>query len=77
MVSLPVAAAEIPGDGVFENVGKISPPFVALRARRVMIVDDHEEISMLSHAPCPWLGSLGCRRLRRLKSTLAGRNIPA
>ena len=46
VVSLPVAAAEIPGDGVFENVGKISPPFVALRARRVMIVDDHEEIRM-------------------------------
>ena len=44
VVSLPVAAADTRDDRGSKNVGKTSAPFVALRARRVMIVDDHEEI---------------------------------
>ena len=44
VVSLPVAAADTRDDRASENVVKTSAPFVALRARRVMIVDDHEEI---------------------------------
>ena len=44
VVSLPVSAADTRDDRGSENVGKTSAPFVALRARRVMIVDDHEEI---------------------------------
>ena len=44
VVSLPVSAADIRDDRGSENRVKTSAPFVALRARRVMIVDDHEEI---------------------------------
>jgi CheY-like chemotaxis protein len=44
VLSLPVAAADSEGGRESENVGTTSAPFVALRAKRVMIVDDHEEI---------------------------------
>ncbi len=44
VVSLPVSAADTRDDRGSENVVETSAPFVALRARRVMIVDDHEEI---------------------------------
>ena len=50
VVSLPVLAVDAPDDRGHENVVKTSAPFVASRARRVMIVDDHEEIrASLSH----------------------------
>jgi two-component system, chemotaxis family, CheB/CheR fusion protein len=44
VVSLPVAAAVIGGDRGSENGVTTSASVRALRARRVMIVDDHEEI---------------------------------
>ena len=44
VVSLPVSAADIQGDRGSENGVKHSASVGALRARRVMIVDDHEEI---------------------------------
>ena len=46
VVSLPVAAADTRDEPWAENAVKTSVPLVALRARRVMIVDDHEEIRM-------------------------------
>jgi CheY-like chemotaxis protein len=46
VVSLPVAAADTQADRVSGTVVIISAPFVAVRARRVMIVDDHQEIRM-------------------------------
>jgi len=44
VVSLPLAAADKQHDLGSTKAGKTSAPFVALRARRVMIVDDHQEI---------------------------------
>jgi two-component system, chemotaxis family, CheB/CheR fusion protein len=44
VVSLPVLAADRRDDRGSENVVNTSAPFVAVRARRVMIVDDHKEI---------------------------------
>jgi two-component system CheB/CheR fusion protein len=44
VVSLPLAAADTRHDLGSTKVGKTSAPLVALRARRVMIVDDHQEI---------------------------------
>ena len=44
VVSLPLAAADMPHDLGATKGGKTSAPFVALRPRRVMIVDDHQEI---------------------------------
>jgi CheY-like chemotaxis protein/two-component sensor histidine kinase len=44
VVSLPLAAADTRHDFGSTKVGKASAPFVALRARRVIIVDDHEEM---------------------------------
>jgi len=44
VVSLPLAAADTWHDPGSAKIGKPSAPFVALRARRVMIVDDHQEI---------------------------------
>jgi len=44
VVSLPVLAADTRDNRRSENVRKASAPFVPLHARRVMIVDDHEEI---------------------------------
>ena len=44
LVSLPVSAVDTRDNRRSENVGKASVPFVPLHARRVMIVDDHEEI---------------------------------
>ena len=43
VVSLPVSAADIRHDRG-SNAGQTSAPLVALRSRRVMIVDDHQEI---------------------------------
>ncbi len=43
VVSLPLAAADTRHD-LGSKIGNTSAPFVALRARRVMIVDDHQEI---------------------------------
>ena len=44
VVSLPVSAAGTRRDRGSENVRKTSAPFATLRGRRVMIVDDHQEI---------------------------------
>jgi len=44
VVSLPPAAADTQHDLGSTKAGKTSAPLVALRARRVMIVDDHHEI---------------------------------
>jgi two-component system CheB/CheR fusion protein len=44
VVSLPVAAADQPDDPGSENRVKTPLPHVTRRARRVMIVDDHDEI---------------------------------
>jgi two-component system CheB/CheR fusion protein len=44
VVSLPLAAADTQHDLGSTKAGKTSAPLVALRARRVMIVDDHHEI---------------------------------
>ena len=44
VVSLPVAAADTRPDLGPNKIGKTPAPFGALRARRVMIVDDHQEI---------------------------------
>ena len=44
VVSLPVWTADMGADRGPENVVNTSAPLMALRARRVMIVDDHEEI---------------------------------
>ena len=44
MVSLPVSAADQRDDPAAENRVKTPAPLVTPRARRVMIVDDHEEI---------------------------------
>jgi len=44
VVSLPRAAADMQHDLRSTNVGNTAAPFVAPRARRVMIVDDHQEI---------------------------------
>ena len=44
VVSLPVSVADTRDNRRSENIGKASAPFVPLHARRVMIVDDHEEI---------------------------------
>jgi CheY-like chemotaxis protein len=44
VVSLPLAAADTQHDLGSTKAGKTSAPFVALRARRVMIIDDHQEI---------------------------------
>jgi two-component system CheB/CheR fusion protein len=44
VVSLPLAAADTPHDRGSTKAGTTSAPFVAPRARRVMIVDDHQEI---------------------------------
>jgi two-component system CheB/CheR fusion protein len=44
VVSLPMSAADARSGRESENVGSTSAPFVALRAKRVMIVDDHEEM---------------------------------
>ena len=44
VVSLPLSATDTRGDRRSDKVGKASMPLVALRARKVMIVDDHEEI---------------------------------
>jgi signal transduction histidine kinase/ActR/RegA family two-component response regulator len=44
VVSLPVSAADTRDNRPSENVGRASAPFVPTHARRVMIVDDHEEI---------------------------------
>ena len=44
VVSVPLSAAHTRGDRGSRNVVNTSGPFVPVRARRVMIVDDHEEI---------------------------------
>jgi two-component system CheB/CheR fusion protein len=44
VVSLPIWAADMRADRGSENVVNTSAPSVALRARRVLIVDDHEEM---------------------------------
>jgi two-component system CheB/CheR fusion protein len=44
VVSLPMWAADMRADRGSENVVNTSAPSVALRARRVLIVDDHEEM---------------------------------
>ena len=44
VVSLPLAPADTGHDLGSTKAGKASAPFVASRARRVMIVDDHQEI---------------------------------
>ena len=44
VVSLPVPAPDRWRHGWSENVVNASAPFVAWRARRVMIVDDHDEV---------------------------------
>jgi len=44
VVSLPVSAGDTRDTRRSENAGKAAAPFVPLHARRVMIVDDHEEI---------------------------------
>ena len=77
VVSLPVSAADTRDNRGSENVGKASAPFVPLHARRVMIVDDHEEIRSLHRASCTRLGSRDRRRRRRLECALAGGSIPA
>jgi len=43
-VSLPVSAVDTDDDRASLNLVKTSAPFVTVRARRVLIVDDHEEI---------------------------------
>jgi two-component system, chemotaxis family, CheB/CheR fusion protein len=44
VVSLPLAAPDTRHDRRSTKIGKPSAPLVALRARRVIIVDDHQEI---------------------------------
>jgi len=44
VVSLPLAPADTGHDLGSTKAGKASAPLVAMRARRVMIVDDHQEI---------------------------------
>lgn len=44
VVSLPLSSANERADRASQNLVKTSAPFVTLRARRVMIVDDHEEM---------------------------------
>ena len=44
VISLPVSAADRWDGRGSEHAGNTSAPFVALRAKRVMIVDDHEEM---------------------------------
>lgn len=44
VVSLPASAEDARSDQGYGNVVKTSTPFAAVRTRRVMIVDDHEEI---------------------------------
>ena len=54
-VSLPVATADTRDDRRPENVVSTSAPIVAVRPRRVMIVDDHEEIrSSISRLVRAW-----------------------
>ena len=54
-VSLPVWAADERDDRESQNLVNPSAPFVASRARKVMIVDDHEEIrSSLTRLARAW-----------------------
>ena len=44
VASMPLSTADTRSDRGSESVAKATPPHVPLRARKVMIVDDHEEI---------------------------------